>query len=92
MIWKYVCRPVNMYFVYLLECKDGSLYTGITTNVARRLKEHKNGMGGSYTRSRGVKRLVYCEQHLNRSAALRREVQIKKWSRQRKLEYITQDV
>ena len=77
-----------MYFVYLLECKDGSLYTGITTNVERRLQEHKNGKGGHYTRSRGAYAVVYTEQCVNRSAALKKEAELKSWSRQKKLSFI----
>lgn len=74
-----------MYFVYLLKCKDGSIYTGITTNVERRFKEHKAGVGGHFTRSRVVERIVYTEKHPDRSRALRREAQIKKWRRGKKL-------
>ncbi len=75
-----------MYFVYIIECKDGSLYTGITTDVARRFEEHKAGDGGHYTRARGAKKLLYSEQHPNRSAALKREATIKKMPRAKKLE------
>ncbi len=74
-----------MYFVYILECEDGSLYTGITTELARRLEEHKAGKGGQYTRSRGAKRIVYTEKCADRSKALKREVDIKRLSRTEKL-------
>jgi putative endonuclease len=77
-----------MYAVYILECADGSLYTGITTDVTRRLKEHKSGAGGSYTRSRGVVRVVYTEPHPNRSSASKRESEIKGWPRGKKLRLI----
>ena len=50
-----------MYFVYLIKCKDGTIYTGITTDVKRRFVEHKEGKGGHYTRSRGVAKLLYME-------------------------------
>lgn len=73
------------YFVYLLECGDGSLYTGITTDVARRLAEHKSGAGSNFTRAKGAKRIVYTEQHADRGSALRREAAIKKWPREKKL-------
>ena len=73
------------YFVYLLECKDGSLYTGVTTDVERRFAEHKSGIGSNFTRARGAKRIVYAEQHANRSAAQKREAEIKKWPRGKKL-------
>ncbi len=74
-----------MYFVYILQCSDATLYAGITTDVARRLKEHKEGKGGHYTRSRGAKKMLYSEKHPTRSAALRREAAIKKLTRKNKL-------
>ncbi len=77
-----------MYFVYILECKNGALYTGITTDVSRRFSEHKNGKGGHYTRSSGVRRLLYSEEHPNRSSALKREAQLKGWRREKKLTLI----
>ena len=76
------------YFVYILECKDHSLYTGITTDVARRFEEHKNKTGGRYTRSKDVLRVVYTEECPNRSSALKREAEIKSWRRKRKLAFI----
>jgi len=72
------------YFVYLLECEDGSLYTGITTDVERRFLEHKNGTGGRFTRAKKAKRIVYTEQYPDRSSALKREAEIKKWPRKKK--------
>ena len=77
-----------MYFVYLLECKDATLYTGITTDVARRFKEHQEGKGARYTRTRQAVRVVHAEQHPDRSSALKREAEIKKWSREKKLALI----
>ena len=73
------------YFVYLLECADGSLYTGITTDVARRLKEHQAGTGGHFTRAKGALRILYTEEHPDRSSASKREAAIKKLSRLQKL-------
>jgi putative endonuclease len=73
------------YFVYLLECSDGSLYTGITTDVTRRFNEHKNGIGSHFTRAKKAKRIVYSEEHASRSLAQKREAEIKKWPRKRKL-------
>jgi len=75
-----------MYFVYLLECADGSLYTGITTDLARRLKEHQAGTGGHFTRAKGALRILYTEEHPDRSAASKREAAIKKLSRTQKLD------
>ena len=77
-----------MYFVYLLECADGSLYTGITTDVVRRLQEHQDGDGGHYTRSHGAKQILYTEQCVTRSSALRRELEIKKLNRAEKLQLV----
>jgi putative endonuclease len=75
-----------MYYLYLLECEGGSLYTGITTDVDRRLAEHKAGIGGRYTRAKNAKRIVYTEAHPNRSSASKREAEIKRWPREKKLE------
>ena len=77
-----------MYYVYLLECDDGTLYTGMSTDVERRFLEHKNGKGGHFTRSRKVKKILYTEPHPDRSSALKREAEIKSWSRGRKLAFI----
>jgi putative endonuclease len=74
-----------VYFVYVLLCGDGTLYTGITNDLVRRFDQHQKGTGGHYTRARGVKRMVYSEQAANRSAALVREAAIKKLSRSKKL-------
>ena len=67
--------------VYLVRCRDGSLYTGITTDPGRRLAEHNSGSGAAYTRSRLPVELVYRESVRNRSQALRREHAIKRLTR-----------
>ncbi len=77
-----------MYFVYILECKDGTLYTGITTDLARRLAEHKDGIGAAYTRSKKAKRIVYSEKARDRSTASKREAEIKRLTRVKKLALI----
>lgn len=77
-----------MYFLYILECQNGSLYTGITTDVKRRLKQHKAGVGGHYTRSQKVVRVAHTEEYPDRSSALKREAEIKGWTRQKKLNLI----
>ena len=74
-----------MYFVYLIECSDKSIYTGITTDVQRRFKEHKNKKGGHYTSSKQVVRVLYTEQYETRADALKRESQIKGWRQEKKL-------
>lgn len=73
------------WYVYMLRCGDGSLYTGYTDDVERRLAVHKNGKGGKYTRSHLPVELVYREELPDKSAALRREAAIKRLSRQEKL-------
>lgn len=77
-----------MYSVYILLCADGTLYTGITTDVVRRLVEHKDGMGGHYTRAHKPKRMVYTEHAGDRSQASKREAAIKRLSRPEKLRLI----
>jgi len=77
-----------MYFVYIIECSDKSLYTGITNNLKRRLSQHKNGNGGHYTRSKEIVKIVYTEEHSNRSSALKREAEIKCWRREKKINLI----
>ncbi|MES2203469.1 MAG: GIY-YIG nuclease family protein [Patescibacteria group bacterium] len=77
-----------MYLVYILRCSDASPYTGITTDITRRFAEHKNKKGGHYTTSRSVVKVVYTEKHANRSSALKREAEIKKWPRRKKLDLI----
>lgn len=77
-----------MYYVYIIECKDGTFYTGITTDVCRRFKEHVLGKGGAYTRSRKVKKVLYTEKLKTRSDALKREIEIKNLSRQNKFNLI----
>ncbi len=74
-----------MYFVYILECADTSLYTGITTDIDRRLAEHKSGKASHYTAAHGAVKIVYVEKTKDRACALRREVEIKKLSREKKL-------
>jgi putative endonuclease len=71
----------------MLRCADGTLYTGITTDVARRIAEHngESGLGARYTRSRRPVQLVYVEAAANRAGAARREAAIKKLDRVRKL-------
>ena len=73
------------WYVYMLRCGDDTLYTGITDDVERRLAAHRAGRGAKYTRGRGPLELVYREEQPDQSAALRREVQIKKLSRREKL-------
>jgi len=77
------------YFVYILECSDKSLYTGITTNIEKRLNEHNtSSKGAKYTKARRPVKLVYQEPAQDRSAASKREYAIKKLTRTKKLQLI----
>lgn len=73
-----------MYFLYILECADGSLYTGITTDVARRFAEHQAGTASHYTRAHKAVRVVYTEPCTNRSIATKREIAVKRLSKAQK--------
>jgi predicted GIY-YIG superfamily endonuclease len=77
------------WFVYVLRCRDGSLYTGVTTDLARRLAAHQSGRGARYTRGRLPVRLVYRERAASRGAALRREASIKRLRRAAKLALVS---
>lgn len=80
---------VKMYFVYILFCNDGSLYTGYTNNLENRLKKHNSGKGAKYTRSRLPCRMVYHESYQTKSEAMKREYYIKHhMTREDKLELI----
>jgi putative endonuclease len=74
-----------MHYVYIIQCKDGTLYTGWTTDVASRVNAHNEGLGAKYTKGRGPVRLLYSESFESKSDALRREMAIKKLSREDKL-------
>lgn len=73
------------YWVYILQCADDTLYTGITNDVKRRIAAHNDGTGAKYTRGRRPVELLYCEECADKSAALRREIEIKKISKDKKL-------
>ena len=73
------------WYVYMLLCGDGTLYTGITDDVQRRLAVHRAGKGAKYTRGRGPLELAYTEELPDKSTALKREIEIKKLSRPEKL-------
>ena len=73
-----------MHVVYVLECTDGSYYTGYTTDVERRVAEHDAGEGARYTRGRTPVSLAHAEGYADRSAAMSREYEIKQFSRRRK--------
>ena len=78
-------RSTDAWFVYILRCADGSLYTGVTTDLTRRCEQHNNGTASRYTRSRRPIKLVYQEPQRSQSLALKREAAIKKLTRRQKL-------
>jgi len=75
---------MGSWFVYILECADGSYYTGITCDLARRVAEHKSGKGARYTRIKKVKGLIWSTESESRSAALKTEMKIKSLSKPEK--------
>lgn len=72
------------FFVYILQCTDGSFYTGYTKNIAERTKQHQNGKGAKYTKAHRPQTLAYVENYDSRSQAMKREREIKKLSHQQK--------
>lgn len=74
--------------LYILRCGDGTLYTGITTDVPQRLEQHRSGKGAKYTRGRGPLELVYSEECASKSDALKREAAIKALPRTEKMKLI----
>ncbi len=77
-----------MNYVYILECVDGTLYTGYTNNLDKRIKVHNKGKGAKYTRARLPVKLVYYEELTTKSQALKREYAIKSMNRQDKIKLI----
>lgn len=80
------------YVVYILECSDGSLYTGITNNLEKRLQMHTAGKASKFTRARLPIKLVYTEGEYSKGEALSREIAIKKLTKSQKLTLITVDL
>ncbi|MFH1304776.1 MAG: GIY-YIG nuclease family protein [Candidatus Omnitrophota bacterium] len=80
-----------MWHLYILKCSDGMLYTGITTNVTERVKRHNQKKASKYTRMRLPVTLICQEPHPDKSTARKREIQIKNWSRAKKLSLIAEN-
>ena len=78
-----------MFFVYMVECRDGSLYTGWTDDLTKRLEKHNLGLGAKYTRARLPVKLVYAEELMSRGEALSRELKIKALTRKEKLKLVS---
>lgn len=79
------------YWLYILKCGDGTLYTGTTGDVERRLCAHQSGKGAKYTRGRGPLVVVYREELPDKSAALKREIAVKRLTREEKLRLIQEN-
>lgn len=77
-----------MHYVYIVECKDGTLYTGWTVDIKSRIKVHNQGKGAKYTRGRCPVRLKFCEAYREKAEATKREYAIKQMSREQKLKLI----
>ncbi|MBA8760839.1 GIY-YIG nuclease family protein [Staphylococcus coagulans] len=79
---------MDKHYIYIVQCKDTSLYTGYTNNLAARIAKHNEGKGAKYTKSRRPVQLRYYETFETKSAALKRECAIKKMTRQQKIQLI----
>jgi putative endonuclease len=75
-------------YCYILECADGTFYTGWTTDPERRVSQHNKGTGARYTRTRRPVKLIYLEEQADRRAAMKREIALKKMKRARKIKLI----
>ena len=84
---KKTSNPTKSWFIYLLECKDGTWYTGITNDLEKRLDSHNAGLGAKYTRGRGPVKLIEFKEMANHSEALRAEYQVKKLPRPKKIQF-----
>lgn len=78
----------SVWYLYILRCGDNTLYTGITTDVHKRLEVHRSGKGAKYTRGRGPLELVYQEECGSHSDALKREIEVKRLGRTEKLQLL----
>ncbi len=81
----------RMWYVYIVECCNGTFYTGITDNIEKRIKKHNSGKGAYYTKVRAPVKLIYQEALTSKSEAFTREQQIKRWSKAKKLALINFD-
>lgn len=80
----------NNHYFYVLQCSDGSFYAGYTNHLDKRLKAHNSGKGAKYTRGRRPVSLIYSEQFVDKSSALKAEIQFKKLSRKQKLHFLSE--
>ena len=83
-------KKIKSWYVYILQCRDGTFYTGSTTDIVRRLCEHNSGKGGNYTRVRRPVKIIYKKSYPDRSSAQKREARIKGLTRKEKAALISQ--
>jgi putative endonuclease len=81
----------SMWHVYILQCNDKTLYTGVTKSLTKRLNYHNRGKASKYTRGRTPVKMIYTEDHPTKTSALKREIQLKKWTKAKKLALIHGD-
>ena len=79
---------MTKHFIYVLESAYGNFYTGYTTDLKRRMQEHKEGRGAKFTKAFGFRKLLYHETFRSKSVALKREAEIKSWPKDKKAELI----
>ncbi len=79
-------------YVYIVRCRDGTLYTGVAADPGARVRLHNEGKGAKYTRSRRPVKLIHIEEHGGRGRALRREAEIKRWTRDEKIALVKRAV
>jgi putative endonuclease len=78
-----------VYYFYILRCADNSLYCGMTNDLEKRMEKHNSGKGAKYLRGKLPVKLVYSKKYENRSEALKREAEVKKWSKGKKEELVS---
>ncbi|MEN8264233.1 MAG: GIY-YIG nuclease family protein [Nitrospirota bacterium] len=83
------CKNVERWTIYILRCNDGTLYTGITKDIERRVKQHNDGKGSKYTQTRLPVTVVYSETKMGRANALVREAEIKHYSKEKKEQLVS---
>ena len=77
-----------MWFVYIIRCKGGSLYTGATNDLEKRFKAHKEGKGAKYTKSHKPEKIVFSKKYGNKIMAMKKEWEIKSWTHKQKISFI----
>jgi len=86
-----VTKVFKNWFVYIIKCEDGSLYTGYTNDLEKRFEKHKKGKGAKYTRSHKPKEIVFFREYDNKIVALKKEREIKNLAKEEKINFIKQN-